>query len=344
MAETENASIELERVRQRYGLYKVLAGSAAVGIISAMLPFIIEQAKISLDTEKSRRDFVVEYVRMLEEKPDSQIALADYFSFVLPSEKQRGLWAAYGKHLAEKSAAENAKSQELERLLKESDGNKTAEVSKLQRELFTLRQQLKPLISTGKQCLSSRAFSRTASEYERLFWSIEVSQRNKKQVKDLADRVLAERARYENVVQDTLVPWFFVGLIHMMESQFNFSGHLINGDPLTSRTVNIPASRPLSGTPPFTWEESAKDLIEYKKYRQLKDWSLSRILYRLEKYNGWGYRHKGVCSPYLWSFSQHYRGGQYVADGVYSPKAISRQIGAAVVLKELVDRGAISLD
>jgi lysozyme family protein len=48
-----------------------------------------------------------------------------------------------------------------------------------------------------------------------------------------------------------------------------------------------------------------------------QDWSLAGLLYRLEAYNGFGYRkhHPEVLTPYLWSFSST-TAGKYVQDGV----------------------------
>jgi lysozyme family protein len=71
------------------------------------------------------------------------------------------------------------------------------------------------------------------------------------------------------------------------------------------------------------------------------DWSLERTLYRLEAYNGLGYRGLGVPTPYLWSFSNHYERGKFVADGKFSATAKSQQCGAAVMLKLLTDAGEI---
>ena len=53
---------------------------------------------------------------------------------------------------------------------------------------------------------------------------------------------------------------------------------------------------------------------------QVKVWSVERMLYECEKYNGWGYLKRGP-SPYLWSWTNIYRGGKYVEDGVYSASA-----------------------
>ena len=75
----------------------------------------------------------------------------------------------------------------------------------------------------------------------------------------------------------------------------------------------------------------------------MTDWSLPATLFRLEAYNGFGYRtgHPEVLSPYLWSFSSHYTRGKFVADGSFSVTAVSKQCGAAVLLRRMAETGAI---
>lgn len=156
-------------------------------------------------------------------------------------------------------------------------------------------------------------------------------------------KMTANRARYEAVASRTGVPWFFIAVVHSLEGNLSFRTHLHNGDSLTERTVRVPKGRPVSGRPPFTWEASAEDALRYEGLTQWGDWTVPGLLFKLELYNGWGYRKKGVRSPYLWSFSNHYASGKYVRDGVYDPKAVSAQIGAAVLLRRLVDRGHVDL-
>jgi lysozyme family protein len=60
------------------------------------------------------------------------------------------------------------------------------------------------------------------------------------------------------------------------------------------------------------------------------------MLYRFEANNGFGYRKRSVATPYLWSYSDHYDKGKFVADGKYNPDAVSKQVGAAILLKELM--------
>lgn len=158
----------------------------------------------------------------------------------------------------------------------------------------------------------------------------------------IVQRILANKARYQGVEAATAVPWFVVALIHSMEGSLNFRTHLHNGDPLTARTTHVPAGRPISGNPPFTWEASAIDALQFDHIAHLGDWSLARIAYRLEGFNGWGYwnYHHDVKTPYLWSFSNLYTMGKYVADGKWSATARSDQCGALVLLRRLADKDA----
>ena len=150
------------------------------------------------------------------------------------------------------------------------------------------------------------------------------------------------RGRYEEVGKRLQIPWFFIGIVHSLEAGFNFSGHLHNGDPLRARTWQVPAGRPKEWNPPTDWISSAADALAMKKYDNQPDWSVGQLLYRFEKYNGFGYRSRRIETPYLWSFSNQYTKGKYVKDGVWDANAVSRQCGAALLVKELVSRGVVA--
>lgn len=183
-----------------------------------------------------------------------------------------------------------------------------------------------------------------AAEYQQLFDTMEVARDHIAEVDRIVARILPNKPQYEAVAATVKAPWFFVAAIHNMESGLRMDRHLHNGDPLTARTRQVPANRPAAGDPPFTWQESAIDALQLRKIDAVTDWHLARILYELEGYNGWGYRqyHQQVKSPYLWSFSNHYQSGKYVADGTWSDTASSRQCGAAVIIKRLEQRGEIA--
>lgn len=175
-------------------------------------------------------------------------------------------------------------------------------------------------------------------EYRRLFDTLEIRPGRARDVDREADRARALRGRYEQIGGPLGVPWCFIAALHMRETSFRLDRHLHNGDPLTARTVRIPAGHPRSGAPPFTFEESARDALRLKRLHQWHDWSLPGLLFKIEAYNGFGYRKRGIPSPYLWSFSHHYLRGKFVKDRVFDPAAVDRQCGAATLLRRLAER------
>jgi lysozyme family protein len=199
-----------------------------------------------------------------------------------------------------------------------------------------------PLVGTVR---NSRQLSMIADEYRAMFSAAAIRAERSERVGKAATRLVGFRARYDAVENQLGIPWYFVGLIHSMESSCNFGTHLHNGDRLTGRTTHVPPNRPPAevGDPPFTWEQSAVDALRSQKLHIVSDWSLPCVLFRLEKYNGWGYRLKSQTSPYLWSFTDRYISGKYVADGRYDPNAVSEQCGAAAILKRLQERGDVVL-
>jgi lysozyme family protein len=188
--------------------------------------------------------------------------------------------------------------------------------------------------------------SEIAGEYRELFASCKIRPERAATINDFANRMLdpANRKRYEKIYEETCIPWYFVAGIHALEATFNFRTHLHNGDSLKARTHNIPPNRPPEWNPPNEWEASAIDALTMKKYDKETSWTLPEICYRWEKYNGVRSRMEhNIHTPYLWSFSQHYTKGKFVRDNVWSDDAVSQQPGAAVLLRKLVDMGAVTL-
>ena len=188
----------------------------------------------------------------------------------------------------------------------------------------------------------ARSFEPLRREYRRMFASLTVRPERSEAASFHLAMIRKSRERYESAGARTGVPWFFIAVTHALEASFNFRAHLHNGDfPLSARTRQVPAGRPLKWLPPSDWESSATDAMKLLGFSGQSDWSLERTLYRLEAYNGFGYRSLGVPTPYLWSFSQHYDRGKFVADGKFSRTARSQQCGAGVMLRMLDDAGEI---
>jgi hypothetical protein len=94
-----------------------------------------------------------------------------------------------------------------------------------------------------------------------------------------------------------------------------------------AESTHVPAGRG-----PFkSWEDAAVDaLVNCAPYAaRNKDWSIGGILTLLEQYNGLGYASRGRASPYIWSGTDQYASGKYVADHVFDPNAVDRQLGCA---------------
>lgn len=164
----------------------------------------------------------------------------------------------------------------------------------------------------------------------------------------VAKKIILHQARYASAVAGTSIPWWFVAVVHAMECSLNFNEHLHNGDPLTAQTTRIPKGRPPFRVPPpaFTWEESAADAMTYDRIDKISEWSIDSALYNWHRFNGINneYKRRGIPTPYLWSGTQLYRKGKYVADGVFDSNAVSGQVGAAVILRTLINLGAVFAD
>lgn len=183
-------------------------------------------------------------------------------------------------------------------------------------------------------------FEQTAKGYANLWARAKVLPEWAARVRAAADKVRAGRQRYEAVQAATGVPWQWIGTIHHLESNCSFRTHLHNGDPLTRRTTQIPAGRPKAAPKNgrvYTWEESALDALTIKGLPQVKTWSAARMGYEAERYNGWGYLLHGVNSAYLWSGTTLQQAGKYIADGVWSATARSKQVGVVAILRLLLE-------
>ncbi len=184
-------------------------------------------------------------------------------------------------------------------------------------------------------------FDQLSPEYRRLWETMAFDPGQRSVVDGAAKRILGFKSRYQIVAAKTGVPWWWIGIVHNMECGLNFGQHLHNGDSLKARTWQVPAGRPATGTPPFTWEESAEDALRIKGLEKIREWTIERVAYEFERFNGFGYRqyHPDNLTPYLWSKTNHNDGtGKYVADGKWSDTAPSEgQCGAMATLRALMD-------
>jgi lysozyme family protein len=188
-----------------------------------------------------------------------------------------------------------------------------------------------PPISPSKQPIVETA-------YDKMWEAMQILPQHEAAIVKDANKVFVNKARYQGIADKTRVAWFVIGILDMMEAGGGCDAHLHNGDSLKTRTIHVPAGRPPAPEePPFTWEQSAEDALRYEGFDKVLDWTtINAIAGAFEKYNGMGYHNKGVPSPYLWSFSNQYTAGKFVADHVYDPHSVSEQAGALPILKALM--------
>jgi lysozyme family protein len=137
----------------------------------------------------------------------------------------------------------------------------------------------------------------------------------------------AAKARYQAIEANTGVPWFFIAVAHQRESSQDWSRNLAQGDPWNKKSTHVP-----KGRGPFaTFEDAAVDaLTNCAPYAaRNRDWSVGGLLTMLEQYNGLGYFNRGLPSPYIWSGTDQYIKGKYVADGKFDPNVVDKQLGCA---------------
>lgn len=144
---------------------------------------------------------------------------------------------------------------------------------------------------------------------------------------EVAKRLVAYKSRYQIVEKRTGVPWFIIAVIHERETSQRWDRSIAQGDPWDKVSTHVPAGRG-----PFqNWEDAAFDaLVNCAPHAaRWKDWTAGGALTLLEEYNGLGYANRGLPSPYIWSGTDQYIKGKYIADGVFDQNAVDNQLGCA---------------
>ena len=186
-------------------------------------------------------------------------------------------------------------------------------------------------------------FGSLRAEYTGLWQRMQIRPERMAEVNAIANRLIGLKPRYQQVAAATRVPWGIIAALHYREASNDFNGVLHNGERIigTGRLTRlVPANR----GPFSTWEESAIDALTMPphKLQEVDSWTIERACYEIERFNGFGYRnhHPEVKSPYLWSFSNNYSSGKYVADGQFSSSAVDKQCGTMPILKRMMELDA----
>lgn len=146
--------------------------------------------------------------------------------------------------------------------------------------------------------------------------------------------------RYHEVAGQVNVPAPLIAAIHWRESGGDFGTYLHNGNPLGQLMTDIPRLRAIFNH----WETAAVDALDTNgKDATARDalgitastQDLDVLCEFAERYNGLGYRRRGVPSPYVLSGTTGYTAGKFTSDGVYDPARVDRQLGVLPMLRAI---------
>lgn len=157
------------------------------------------------------------------------------------------------------------------------------------------------------------------------------------------------KARFQGVTDRLVeqgyqaVPWWFIAVV--AEREYGGPPHwdkqLGQGDPLSSVSIHDPRGRgpflhhPEDVTPGHdAWTRGCLDaLIDCAPHAaKWTNWTAGGTLTIWEEYNGLGYAAMGVPSAYVWSGTDQYISGKYIADHVYRANVVDVQEGCAGIL------------
>lgn len=154
------------------------------------------------------------------------------------------------------------------------------------------------------------------------------------------------KSRYQSIALATKVPWWVIAVIHEREASGppHWDRSIAQGDPLNHPSIHDPAGRgpflnhPSDPPGQDAFYRGALDaLIDCPPYAaRWKDWTAGGTLTLLEEYNGLGYAIRGVPSAYVWSGSDQYVSGKFIADHVYRAGVLDVQEGCAPLLSRMM--------
>jgi lysozyme family protein len=153
--------------------------------------------------------------------------------------------------------------------------------------------------------------------------------------KACVENLLPHLDLYKEVEARTGVPAAWSMATAMREMSGNVNCYIGNGQSLHRRTTIVPIGRGpfnsfldgcidafridgLLGLPPEIWRK------------------LAFSCYKHEGFNGWGYRAKGLPSPYVFGATAVQRPGKFPRDHVWDPNMWDPQLGTLSIIEELV--------
>lgn len=182
-------------------------------------------------------------------------------------------------------------------------------------------------------------FQTLQPEYERRLSVARVTRAG--EVNEVAQKLLRPSVigMHKRLEAKTGVPALWSACAFEREASSDFSKALGQGDRWDRVSVNVPR-----GKGPFgSWLQAAE---YYEHYDHVDDnsapWTMAYACWKWEVYNGFGPRDRGRVSGYVFAGTDQYdpptgKGGKYVADGIWSPGTVDKQLGCAALALRMIE-------
>jgi lysozyme family protein len=185
-------------------------------------------------------------------------------------------------------------------------------------------------------------FEAMKSNYISLISQATVLPSREAEVAAVAEYLIRDKAIYLMVEQKTHVPAAVLMALAEREMDGNLHCYLGNGQNLKRRTTIVPIGRgPFMETFPNDFiagclDSLALDGLDKVWQDNPEGWSLDRFAFEMESWNGWGYRARGIPSPYVFGATTVQRPGKFPRDHVFVATEMDPQIGTLAIVEEIV--------
>lgn len=180
------------------------------------------------------------------------------------------------------------------------------------------------------------AFQTLEPEYAALIAAARIRPECEHVLEITGQRLLHDKATYAEVSAKTAVPIAVLMALSEREMSGNLHCYLGNGQRLTMRTTIVPAGR--GPFPDFV--AGALDALHLDHIDQVAStigWSMASAAYESEEWNGEGYRHMGIPSPYVFGGTTVQKPGKYIRDHDFDRSVMDPQLGTIAIIEKLIE-------
>lgn len=142
--------------------------------------------------------------------------------------------------------------------------------------------------------------------------------------------------RFDEVFAEIGVPQVVQAVICERENGCDFTKSPAQGDRWDRVSTHVPRNRG-----PFTsWKASAIDawtVCDHLAEISIPQWTMVYACWKWEGFNGFGYRARGLRTPYVLGGTNLQQPGKFVADGQFDPAHMDGQLGALPIAMRMIE-------